>query len=93
MIKNILDTGFISDIVRQSIWVLLKISLPILVAALVVGLIISLLQALTQVQEPSLVFVPKMVVVCLMLVLLIPYMGNVLQSYAEELIAAIVQLE
>ena len=64
---------------------IIKLSLPILVVALAVGVIISLLQALTQIQEQTLTFVPKMLAVFGLLVLLLPFMLGSLQDFAEDL--------
>ena len=49
------------EISREAIYILLKVSLPILIGALSIGLIVSLFQALTQIQEPTLSFVPKII--------------------------------
>ena len=78
------------EICREAIWVLIKVSAPIMVIALVVGLIISLFQALTQIQEMTLTFVPKMLVVFLSLIMLMPFMLNQLKDFSEELNARIV---
>ncbi|HRY24814.1 MAG TPA: flagellar biosynthetic protein FliQ, partial [Geminicoccaceae bacterium] len=49
----------VQDVARQAIWVMLKVGAPMMLVALVVGLCVSLLQALTQIQEMTLTFVPK----------------------------------
>lgn len=82
----------ILDISREGIIVLLKMGGPILAVALVTGLTISLLQAMTQVQEMTLTFVPKMIVTFAALILLLPFMGQVLQAYTQELFHRIVGL-
>ena len=58
--------------------------------ALVVGLVISFLQALTQIQEMTLTFVPKMLVILLSLVLFLPFMLATLTSFTEELMNRVV---
>lgn len=63
------------DFGRETILTLLQVAGPILIATLVVGLSIALLQALTQVQEMTLVFVPKIIIIFLLLLALLPYMG------------------
>lgn len=66
------------DVARDSILVFLMISLPAMLTALIVGVVISLLQALTQIQEQTLTFVPKIVAIFLSFLLFLPFMGEVL---------------
>lgn len=73
------------DIAKDALWVLIKISLPVMLVALIVGLIISLFQALTQIQENTLSFVPKMVAVFLCLILFLPFIFQTLQDFTEDL--------
>lgn len=73
------------DIGTEAIYVLLEMSLPVLLIALIVGLIISLFQALTQIQEMTLSFVPKIVAIAFSLILFLPMMGEALTVFAEEL--------
>jgi flagellar biosynthesis protein FliQ len=63
------------DFARSSILVLLEIIAPSMLTALVVGLAIGLLQALTQIQEQTLVFVPKIVAVFIVLLIALPFAG------------------
>lgn len=63
----------------------LKISAPVLVVGLVVGVVISVFQAITQIQEQTLTFVPKLVVMAVVLVITGPWLLNELVSYTEEL--------
>lgn len=81
----------IIEISRQSIWVLLKVSAPVLIIALVVGFSVSLLQALTQMQEMTLSFVPKIILIFLSLILLMPYMISTLKEYTEHLYTLILK--
>jgi flagellar biosynthetic protein FliQ len=73
------------EISRDSIWVMLKISAPLMLTALIVGLVISLLQALTQLQEQTLTFVPKILILFAVFVLTIPFMSNTLIEFTKEL--------
>jgi flagellar biosynthetic protein FliQ len=73
------------DIARDGILTLILVSSPLLLVALVVGVAISLLQALTQIQEMTLVFVPKILAVFLALLLALPFMGDVLQGYMARI--------
>ncbi len=59
-------------IAKQSLFLVLILTAPPVLAAMIVGLMVSLLQATTQIQEQTLTFVPKMVTVCLVLALLGP---------------------
>lgn len=83
----------ILEIANEAIWVLIKISLPIMLTALLVGLTISLFQALTQIQEMTLAFVPKIVSVFLMLLLCVPFMISSLQTLTDNLMERIIAIE
>lgn len=69
------------DLSREGIWVLLKVSGPMMFVALGLGLIIALFQALTQIQEMTLVFVPKIFAIFITLLVTLPFMGSTLSSY------------
>lgn len=73
------------DIAREGIFVMLKIGAPVMLVAMVIGLAISLVQALTQIQEMTLSFVPKMIVVFVALVLFMPFMLSTLIAFTEQL--------
>ena len=81
------------EIGREALAVLLKLSLPLLLVALVVGFIISLIQALTQIQEPTLSFVPKIIAIFVTLLFILPYMGNVMQTFMEEISSIMIRLD
>jgi len=78
------------DIARSGIFLLLKLSGPLMIAGLVVGVIIALMQALTQIQEMTLVFVPKIIAVFLMLLLTLPFMGQALAAYMDMIFERII---
>lgn len=80
----------ILDVARDGIFVFLKVAGPLMLVALVVGLVISLLQALTQIQEQTLIFVPKIVAVFAALLLMLPFMGDALAGYMNRIAARIV---
>ncbi|MBL26859.1 MAG: flagellar biosynthetic protein FliQ [Rhodospirillaceae bacterium] len=80
------------DIGRQAIFTLVMTILPVMGVALVVGLLISLFQALTQIQEMTLTFAPKLVAVFLTVALALPYMLSNLIELAQSLVARIPQL-
>ena len=77
------------DFARQSIWVLLEIAAPAMLAALVVGLAVGLLQALTQIQEQTLVFVPKIIAIFLVLLITLPFAGSAMNSFMNDVAARI----
>ncbi len=78
------------SIARDAIIVALKLGAPAMLLALGVGLVISFIQALTQIQEMTLTFVPKMVVILLSLLLFLPFMLSTLTSFTESLMGRIV---
>jgi flagellar biosynthetic protein FliQ len=77
------------DLARQAIWVLLEIAAPAMLTALVVGLGIGLLQALTQIQEMTLVFVPKIIAIFLMLLITLPFAGAAMSGLMTQIAAKI----
>lgn len=85
-----MDSLIAMEIGRQTLIVFFKISLPLLLISLTVGLIISLFQALTQIQEMTLSFVPKITIVFLSLIFLMPFMMHTLTDFNTELHARIV---
>lgn len=84
-----MSVDFIVGIMAETIRVALMISAPVLLAGLVVGVVISLLQAVTQVQEMTLVFVPKIVACLVVLVAALPWMINLLVSFTHHLFSNI----
>ena len=81
-----MSPDLVTQLARDAIEVTLYLSLPILGIGLVVGLLISLFQAVTQIQEVTLVFVPKIVVVLVSLLFLSPWMMQKMMHYTEQLI-------
>lgn len=76
-------------IMAEAIKITMLISAPVLLVGLVIGVLISLIQAVTQIQEVTLVFVPKIIAVMVVLVAALPWMMNVMISYTHNLIANI----
>ncbi|WP_025898808.1 flagellar biosynthesis protein FliQ [Sneathiella glossodoripedis] len=62
------------DVAREAIWVLLQVASPVMLVALGVGLVVALIQALTQIQEMTLAFVPKILAIFLSLIVFFPFM-------------------
>ncbi len=86
-----MDVGVVAEIGREAIYVLIMISAPILLLALVVGLIISLFQALTQIQEQTLTFVPKIITVYFGLIVIIPYIYGKLSVFMDHVVQLIIR--
>jgi flagellar biosynthetic protein FliQ len=78
------------DIARDSIITLVLVSAPLMLVGLGVGVIVSLFQALTQIQESTLVFVPKILAMFAAMLLALPFMGDLLNSHMLRLAARIV---
>jgi len=72
------------EIVQSAIWTIILASSPAVVAAMAVGVVIALLQALTQVQEITLTFIPKIVAILLISALTAPFVGAVIFTFAEH---------
>ena len=77
------------SLATQAMSIALKISLPILLVGLVVGLIISIIQAVTQIQEQTLTFIPKVLALAAVLVILGPWMMNQVIAYTTDLWSSI----
>ena len=77
------------DIGQAAIWTVIVASSPGVIAAMLVGILIALLQALTQVQEITLTFVPKIIAILLVTALTAPFIGAVIFSFAEQTYARI----
>jgi flagellar biosynthetic protein FliQ len=78
------------DIARDAIYTLVIVSAPLMLVGLVVGVAISLLQALTQIQEMTLVFVPKILAMFITLILALPFMAEALHGYMMRITARII---
>lgn len=76
-----------TELVRQTLILALLVSAPMLVIGLVVGVLISLLQAITQIQEQSLAFVPKVAAMVAAAVLLMPWIGHRIVEYATFMLS------
>lgn len=81
------------DVARETIMLTLKISAPVMLIGLAVGLMVSLFQALTQIQEMTLAYVPKIIAIFLALYLFIPFMSVSLNEFMVELADRIVKVK
>ncbi len=84
-----MDTQFIVELARNSIYTTLLVSSPMLILALIVGLSISILQSITQIQEMTLTFIPKIIAVAIALVIFLPWMITTVVSFASQLFSII----
>jgi flagellar biosynthetic protein FliQ len=80
-----MDPASAIDFARSSIFILLEIIAPTMLTALVVGLAIGLLQAVTQIQEQTLVFVPKIVAVFVVMLLALPFAGAAMSGLMNDI--------
>ncbi|HEY8750085.1 MAG TPA: flagellar biosynthesis protein FliQ [Tepidisphaeraceae bacterium] len=74
-----------TDLIRNTLVLALIVSTPMLAIGLIVGVVVSLFQAVTQIQEQTLTFVPKIVAMVAAVILLFPWMGHYLMEYASQM--------
>jgi flagellar biosynthetic protein FliQ len=87
-----MNADHVLDIAQESILVMIKIGAPVMIVALVIGIAIALVQALTQMQEMTLSFVPKILAIFVTILLSLPFMINTLTGYGESLFRQIATL-
>ena len=80
-----MDTGTVINIARQTVWIIVKTAVPVLLVSMIVGLVISLFQTLTSIQEQTLTFVPKLIAILLILMLLGAWMLNQITGFMGNL--------
>ena len=80
------------DFAREAVWTMLKVAGPLMLLGLMVGLVIALFQALTSIQEITLTFVPKILVVFASLIVLMPFMFRVMNQFMESIADRIIGL-
>lgn len=78
------------DVSRDAIWTIIQVGAPVLIVGLVVGVVIALFQALTQIQEMTLVFVPKILAVFFVLMLSLPFMGQAMGGFMGRIMERII---
>jgi flagellar biosynthetic protein FliQ len=79
------STDVVISLATQAMQVAFKVAMPLLLAGLVVGLIVSVFQAVTQIQEQTLAFIPKIIAIAAVLVIGGPWMLGQILSYTSEL--------
>ncbi len=80
----------VAAVLRETVWLVIKLGGPLLIVVLVVGLAVSLLQAITQVNEASLVFLPKVLALCATLVLMGPFIATTLTDFVAVLMDRVI---
>jgi flagellar biosynthetic protein FliQ len=80
----------VMDVARDAIVTLLLVTAPLMLVGLIVGVAVSLLQALTQIQETTLVFVPKILAIFVTLLLALPFMADALHSHMMRITSRII---
>ena len=80
-----MDAGQVVTVARQTIWVIVKTSVPLLLVSMIVGLIISLFQPLTSIQEQTHTFVPKLLAIMIALMIMGNWLLNEIVSFMQML--------
>lgn len=81
-----MDLQTAMDLGREAFWMVLIVSGPVMAMGLVVGLVVSLFQAITQIQEQTLTFVPKILAMAVAAVVFVPWIASELVEYTERLL-------
>ena len=79
------------DLARESMWVLIVMAGPVMLVGLVVGVAVGLLQALTQIQEATLVFVPKILAIFVAVILMLPLMAASMLGLMNTIVQMIIR--
>jgi flagellar biosynthetic protein FliQ len=87
-----MNEAIVLELARDAVLVLLQVSAPLMILSLVVGLVISLFQALTQIQEQTLTFVPKIIIMFVAVIILLPFMLATMTTYTERVMDRIISL-
>lgn len=80
-----MSEDIVMQIASETLKTMVLIAGPMLIAAMAIGIIVSVLQAITQINEATLTFIPKMIAIILVLVIMAPWMMEVLQNYSSEI--------
>ena len=86
-----MGSGEVLDLARESMWVLVVMAGPIMLVGLIVGVVVGLLQALTQIQEATLVFVPKILSIFVAVILLLPFMAATMSGLMTTIVQMIIK--
>lgn len=81
-----------TGLIQETLWVMLLLSGPILIVSTLVGTVVSLLQAVTQIQEQALAFIPKLLVVLALTWILLPWMTGLMLDHCRRLFELMIQM-
>ncbi|MFY7992000.1 MAG: flagellar biosynthesis protein FliQ [Bacteriovoracaceae bacterium] len=87
-----MENEYVIEVTQQAMKITLMLAAPMLIGALVVGVLVSIFQAVTQIQEQTLSFIPKILVIVAALVIFSPWMMETMTSYTRELFISIPEL-
>ncbi len=77
--------GEVLDVAREAVWTMILVAAPVMIVGLLVGVVIALFQALTQIQEMTLVFVPKILAIFVTILIALPFMSQMLQAFMSRI--------
>ncbi len=80
---------FAIDLIRSTLLIVLTIAVPLLMAGMVIGLLISLFQSVTSIQDQTLTFVPKIIIIVIVAVVLTPWMIELLKAFTFDMLSLI----
>lgn len=81
-----MSEGQLMDLTRETLWLIIRVSAPLLIISLVVGLVISILMTITSIQEQTLSFVPKLLAIFLVLIIAGHWMMTEMAGFFTELV-------
>ena len=84
-----MDTSTVVDLGREGLLIMLEVSGPVMLTAVVVGLVISIGQAVTQIQDQTISFVPKIIMMVLAILYTLPWITSLMMEYSTSLITNI----
>lgn len=87
-----MDQSQLIDIFQQMAWIMMLVSAPILVTSMLIGVIISIFQAVTQIQEQTLTFVPKIMIGLFIFVFISPWLVETMIHYAQQMMQLMVDM-
>jgi len=81
--------GDVIALLRDAIWITLKLSAPMLILGMAVGLVISIIQTTTSIQEQTLTFVPKLVVILLSIIVFAPWLIQTMVDFTRNILEVV----
>ena len=87
-----MNEAAVVEVGREALWVILKVAGPIMASGLAIGLFIALFQALTTIQEMTLTFVPKIIVIFTAVIIFLPWMMQTITVFTQQLFDRMISL-